>query len=56
MLGGIREERKKLEQNQLEWLFLHHIGMITEHFRKRLEEYLFQPLEVIHIKKNVTRR
>jgi hypothetical protein len=39
--------------NQLEWLFLHHIGMITEHFRVRLEEYFFQPLQVTHIKKIV---
>lgn len=27
--------------------------MITEHFRVRLEEYFFQPLEVTHIKKIV---
>lgn len=27
--------------------------MITEHFRERLEEYFFQPLEVAHIKKTV---
>ena len=27
--------------------------MITEHFRVRLEEYFFQPLEETHIKKIV---
>jgi hypothetical protein len=30
--------------------------MITEHFRVRLEEYFFQPLEVTHIKKDCTQR
>ena len=29
------------------------MGMITEHFRIRLEEYFFQPLEVTHVNKIV---
>ena len=42
--------------NQLEWLILRHIGMITEHFCERLEEYFFQPLKMTRIKKDCRRR
>jgi hypothetical protein len=49
---GIKKEGKTatIESNPLEWLTLCHAGMVTEHFRVRLEKYLLQSLKVIDVR------